>query len=273
MADVSAASLPCFSLDENTLQLLWDEGIRMEQLLDFSFERIGRLAAERGVHLDDSRKEELWLFIERMKEEQHDWLSLSKFQDRTSRQFYGSCLDFTSLTSNSQFHTARQLSWEELPLDESAQTYFLRESPATTLHVSSVQADTPDGDLPADAIVPKRPCKMPKTFRLSRCDLSPISPKGRTPIRRSRSKVAALLGRFVPDRVRAPREAEDRFFTRGVWPSWLNFTATPKQSSPTAKETGRSYGGPRRQRLTSFLRWIGRQRSRGYRVSTARQRP
>ncbi|XP_077539046.1 uncharacterized protein LOC144151786 isoform X1 [Haemaphysalis longicornis] len=273
MADVSAASLPCFSLDEKTLQLLWDEGIQMEQLLDFSFERIGRLAAERGVHLDDSHKEELWLFIERMKEEQSDWLTLSKLHDRTSRQLYGSCLDFTCLSSQSRFHTARQLSWEELSLDESAQTSFLRASPATTVHVSSSQADALDGDLPAETAPTKRPCKIPKTFRLSRCDLSPISPKARTPRRRSRSKMVALLGRLVPDRMRGSQADEDRFFTRGIWPAWLTFTATPKQSSPTAPGVGRSCNGTRRHRLPSFLRWIGRQRSRGYRVSTVRQRP
>lgn len=273
MADVSAASLPCFSLDEKTLQLLWDEGIQMEQLLDFSFERIGRLAAERGVHLDDSHKEELWLFIERMKAEQPDWLSLSKFHDRSSRQVYGSCLDVTCLSSRSQFHTARQLSWETLSLDDgSAHTSFLRESPAPAVHNVGAQADTPDGDLSEETAFTKRTCKMPKTFRLSRCDLSPISPKARTPSHGSRSKMAALLGRLVPDRVRGSQAEDGRFFTRGVWPAWLNFTATPK-SSPTAQGVGRSYAGTRRQRLPSFLRWIGRQRSRGYRVSAVRRRP
>ncbi|KAL1477932.1 hypothetical protein MTO96_035347 [Rhipicephalus appendiculatus] len=81
----------------------------MEELLDFSFERVGKLAAERGVQLDDAHKEELWLYVQRMKVEQPDWVSLSHYQDRSSRQKFDSCLD--DITEVSRFHTA-QLSWD-----------------------------------------------------------------------------------------------------------------------------------------------------------------
>ncbi|KAL1416507.1 hypothetical protein MTO96_027871 [Rhipicephalus appendiculatus] len=81
----------------------------MEELLDFSFERVGKLAAERGVQLDDAHKEELWLYVQRMKAEQPDWVSLSHYQDRSSRQKFDSCLD--DITEVSRFHTA-QLSWD-----------------------------------------------------------------------------------------------------------------------------------------------------------------
>ncbi|KAL1416506.1 hypothetical protein MTO96_027870 [Rhipicephalus appendiculatus] len=103
-----------------------------------------------------------------------------------------------------------------------------------------------------------------------RCDLSPIAPKPRAPIRRSRSKVAALLSRLVHERT-TKESMEERFFTRGIWPSWLNFSTTPKQSSPTPERRS-SAVFPGRQRTPLFLRWLGRKRSHGYRVSAARPR-
>lgn len=39
----------------------------MEDLLEFSFERIGKLAAARGVEMSDERKAELWQYVARMK--------------------------------------------------------------------------------------------------------------------------------------------------------------------------------------------------------------
>ncbi|XP_037579946.1 uncharacterized protein LOC119462731 [Dermacentor silvarum] len=125
MTDVSLASLPCFSLDEKILQILWDEGVQMEELLEFSFERVGKLAAERGVELDDANKEELWLYVQRMKAEQPDWVSLSHYQDRSSRQLFDSCLeDFTGVE---HFHTA-QLSWDTSSWNQSCHASFSQDS-------------------------------------------------------------------------------------------------------------------------------------------------
>ncbi|XP_075551547.1 uncharacterized protein LOC142585011 [Dermacentor variabilis] len=269
MADVSVASLPCFSLDEKILQILWDEGVQMEELLEFSFERVGKLAAERGVELDDAHKEELWLYVQRMKAEQPDWVSLSHYQDRSSRQLFDSCLeDFTGAT---HFHTA-QLTWDTSSWNQSCHASFSQDSLETTaLPFAEINSAGKANSVKTKSS--KRTCKMPKTFRLSKCDLSPISPKPRAPVRRSRSKVAALLSRLVRERT-AKEPQEDRFFTRGIWPSWLNFNTTPKQSSPTAQGNGRSSAAlPGRQRTPLLLRWLGRKRSHGYRVSTVRQRP
>lgn len=260
-------SLPCFSLDEKILQLLWDEGVQMEELLDFSFERVGKLATERGVHLDDAHKEELWLYVQRMKAEQPDWVSLSHYQDHSSRQLYNSCLE--DFTEGSQFHTA-QLSWDPSQCwDKSCHASFSRDSLETTA-LQCQEKDAADTQNSVKVKSSKRACKTPKTFRLSKCDLSPISPKPRAPVRRSRSKVAALLSRLVREKA-TTESVEDRFFTRGIWPSWLNFNTTPKQSSPTPqRRCNVTLAGHRRTPL--FLRWLGRKRSHGYRVSAARQR-
>lgn len=267
MASVSVASLPCFSLDEKILQILWDEGVQMEELLDFSFERVGKLAAERGVQLDDAHKEELWLYVQRMKAEQQDWVSLSHYQDHSSRQQFDSCLD--DFTGASRFHTA-QLSWDpHQSWDQSYHASFSRDSLETTA-LPREEKDNVAESHNIKTKSSKRTCKTPKTFRLSKCDLSPISAKPKAPIRRSRSKVAALLSRLVHERS-TKEPLEDRFFTRGIWPSWLNFNATPKQSSPTPERRSSAvFSG--RQRTPLLLRWLGRKRSHGYRVSAVRQR-
>lgn len=267
MANISVASLPCFSLDEKILHILWDEGVQMEELLDFSFERVGKLADERGVQLDDAHKEELWLYVQRMKAEQPDWVSLSHYQDRSSQQQqFDSCLD--NFTEVSRFHTA-QLSWDPCQSwEEPRQASFSRDSLEITALPCEEKGDADERDVKPKSS--KRMCKTPKTFRLSKCDLSPISPKPRATVRRSRSKVAALLRRLVHEKT-TNEPVEDHFFTRGIWPSWLNFSATPKQSSPTPeRRSGAAFSG--RQKTPLLLRWLGRKRSHGYRVSAARQR-
>ncbi|XP_077486061.1 uncharacterized protein LOC144097182 [Amblyomma americanum] len=262
MANASAYSLPCFSLDEKILQLLWDEGVQMEELLEFSFERVGRFAAERGVDVDDDHKDELWRYVQRMKAEQPDWLSLSQYHDRTSRQLFDSCQE--DITGDTLFHTA-QLSWDPLPQNDSCRASLGHDSTAST----AIPGTEVDSDVSGSVTNPKpskRTCKTPKTFRLSKCDLSPItSATTRAPVRRSGSKRAALLAHLVRDRT----TEEDRFFTRGIWPAWLSFSpARPKESSPTSSRIGQSSSRSRRQRTPFFLRWIGRKRSHGYRVSS-----
>ncbi|KAH7947635.1 hypothetical protein HPB52_014838 [Rhipicephalus sanguineus] len=202
-----------------------DEGVQMEELLDFSFERVGKLAAEKGVQLDDAHKEELWLYVQRMKAEQQDWVSMSHYQDHSSRQQFDSCLD--DFTGASRFHTA-QLSWDpHQSWDQSYHASFSRDSLETTALPREEKDDVAESHN-VKTKSSKRTCKTPKTFRLSKCDLSPISAKPKAPIRRSRSKVAALLSRLVHERS-TKEPLEDRFFTRGIWPSWLNFNATPKR--------------------------------------------
>ncbi|XP_077486368.1 uncharacterized protein LOC144097563 [Amblyomma americanum] len=71
----SQRSLSCFSVDENVLHVLWDEEIRMEELLGFSFEHIDKLAARRGKTVTMEEKERLWDYVERMRSEQDEWVT------------------------------------------------------------------------------------------------------------------------------------------------------------------------------------------------------
>ncbi|XP_077486367.1 uncharacterized protein LOC144097550 [Amblyomma americanum] len=71
----SSRSLPCFSVDETVLNILWDEEIQMEDLLEFSFDRIDKLAAGRGKTVTVDEKERLWDYIERMRGEKDEWIT------------------------------------------------------------------------------------------------------------------------------------------------------------------------------------------------------
>lgn len=71
----SQRSLACFSVDENVLDVLWDEEIGMEELLEFSFDHIDKLAARRGKTVTSDEKLRLWDYVQRMRSEQGDWIT------------------------------------------------------------------------------------------------------------------------------------------------------------------------------------------------------
>lgn len=71
----SGRSLSCFSVDENVQDLLWDEDVQMEELLDFSFDHIDKLAERRGKTITITEKWRLWDYVQRMKREQPYWIT------------------------------------------------------------------------------------------------------------------------------------------------------------------------------------------------------
>ncbi|KAL1434950.1 hypothetical protein MTO96_011308 [Rhipicephalus appendiculatus] len=71
----SGRSLSCFSVDENVQDLLWDEDVQMEDLLDFSFDHIDKLAERRGKTITIAEKWRLWDYVQRMKREQPFWIT------------------------------------------------------------------------------------------------------------------------------------------------------------------------------------------------------
>ncbi|KAL1471895.1 hypothetical protein MTO96_023368 [Rhipicephalus appendiculatus] len=71
----SGRSLSCFSVDENVQDLLWDEDVQMEELLDFSFDHIDKLAERRGKTITITEKGRLWDYVQRMKREQPYWIT------------------------------------------------------------------------------------------------------------------------------------------------------------------------------------------------------
>lgn len=71
----SVRSLSCYSVDENVLEVLWDEEIQMEELLHFSFDHIDKLAERRGKTIASSEKWRLWDYVQRMRREQPYWVS------------------------------------------------------------------------------------------------------------------------------------------------------------------------------------------------------
>ncbi|KAH7983631.1 hypothetical protein HPB52_013195 [Rhipicephalus sanguineus] len=71
----SGRSLSCFSVDENVQDLLWDEDVQMEELLDFSFDHIDKLAERRGKTITIAEKWRLWDYVQRMKREQPYWIT------------------------------------------------------------------------------------------------------------------------------------------------------------------------------------------------------
>ncbi|KAM7312345.1 hypothetical protein ISCGN_009250 [Ixodes scapularis] len=88
----SDKSLPCYSLDEQLLRILWDQDIGMNELLEFSFDRIDRLAETCGMEVSMEQKQELWSYVQRMQMEKSDWLSPSKVSADRPRT-YGSWED------------------------------------------------------------------------------------------------------------------------------------------------------------------------------------
>lgn len=71
----SGRSLSCFSVDENVQDLLWDEDVQMEELLNFSFDHIDKLAERRGKTISTTEKWRLWDYVQRMKREQPYWVT------------------------------------------------------------------------------------------------------------------------------------------------------------------------------------------------------
>lgn len=76
----SRRSLPCFSVDESVLHILWDEDVSMEQLLNFSYDHIDRLAAKRKTTVEPAEKDRLWDYIQTMKKEQPDWTTTAELE-------------------------------------------------------------------------------------------------------------------------------------------------------------------------------------------------
>ncbi|CAN8015162.1 unnamed protein product [Ixodes persulcatus] len=74
----SNKSLPCYSVDEQVLQILWEEGVDMNELLEFSFDRIEKLAKKHGNTISELQKEDLWEYVQRMRSEKSEWLSPSE---------------------------------------------------------------------------------------------------------------------------------------------------------------------------------------------------
>ncbi|XP_075540580.1 uncharacterized protein LOC142575261 isoform X1 [Dermacentor variabilis] len=71
----SVRSLPCYSVDENVLEVLWDEKVDMEELLEFSFDHIDKLAESRGKTIESPEKWHLWEYVQQMKREQPYWVT------------------------------------------------------------------------------------------------------------------------------------------------------------------------------------------------------
>lgn len=69
----SERSLSAFSVDENVLELLWDEEVHMEELLEFSFDHVDKLAARRGTSVTSMEKLRLWDYIQQMRLEEPYW--------------------------------------------------------------------------------------------------------------------------------------------------------------------------------------------------------
>ncbi|CAN7948105.1 unnamed protein product [Ixodes pacificus] len=74
----SDKSLPCYSVDEQVLQILWEEQVDMNELLEFSFDRIEKLAKKHGNTISELQKEDLWEYVQRMRAEKSEWLSPSE---------------------------------------------------------------------------------------------------------------------------------------------------------------------------------------------------
>ncbi|XP_070384646.1 uncharacterized protein [Dermacentor albipictus] len=58
------------SVDENVIEVLSDEKVHMEELLDFSFNHIDKLAERRGKTISRAEKLRLWEYVQRMRREQ-----------------------------------------------------------------------------------------------------------------------------------------------------------------------------------------------------------
>lgn len=68
----SVPSLSCYSVDEPVLGVLWDENVKPDQLLEFSFDRIDKLAAKHGATVKPREKSKFWEYVQRMKHEQSE---------------------------------------------------------------------------------------------------------------------------------------------------------------------------------------------------------
>lgn len=71
----SARSLSAFSVDENVLDLLWDEEVHMEELLEFSFDHVDKLAQRHGKTVTEMEKLRLWDYIQQMRHEEPYWVT------------------------------------------------------------------------------------------------------------------------------------------------------------------------------------------------------
>lgn len=71
----SARSLSAFSVDENVLDLLWDEEVHMEELLEFSFDHVDKLAQRHGKTVTEMEKLRLWDYIQQMRLEEPYWVT------------------------------------------------------------------------------------------------------------------------------------------------------------------------------------------------------
>ncbi|XP_075536117.1 uncharacterized protein LOC142571553 [Dermacentor variabilis] len=71
----SVRSLSCYSVDENVLEVLWDKKVHMEELLEFSFDHIDKLAERRGKTIASPEKFHLWEYVQQMKRERPYWVT------------------------------------------------------------------------------------------------------------------------------------------------------------------------------------------------------
>ncbi|XP_070384852.1 uncharacterized protein [Dermacentor albipictus] len=58
------------SVDKNVIEVLSEEKVHMEELLEFSFNRIDKLAERRGKTIARAKKLRLWEYVQRMRREQ-----------------------------------------------------------------------------------------------------------------------------------------------------------------------------------------------------------
>ncbi|XP_070385168.1 uncharacterized protein [Dermacentor albipictus] len=103
----SVRSLSCYSVDENVLEVLWDEEVDMEELLEFSFDQIDKLAERRGKTIATTEKLRLWEYVQQMRCEQPYWVTKESVPWDEVQAKYS--LPSRSLSSGS-FHSHLELS-------------------------------------------------------------------------------------------------------------------------------------------------------------------
>ncbi|XP_075536103.1 uncharacterized protein LOC142571544 [Dermacentor variabilis] len=103
----SVRSLSCYSVDENVLEVLWDEEVDMEELLEFSFDQIDKLAERRGKTIATTEKLRLWEYVQQMRREQPYWVTKESVPWDEIQARYS--LPSRSLSSGS-FHSHLELS-------------------------------------------------------------------------------------------------------------------------------------------------------------------
>ncbi|KAM7298985.1 hypothetical protein ISCGN_019552 [Ixodes scapularis] len=257
LSDDSRTSLPCFSLDEQTLEILWDEGVQMEDLLQFSFERIGKLAAARGVEMSDERKAELWQYVARMKTEEPEWLSLDQIPaDCSTMSFWDAPICLSTLSPGTA--AGRQTPYTSTeagsppngPSDSepstSDQSLWTLVSESMLGNCSQLAAWDRPSQVEASGRLPST-----KHLQLSRCSLSPISPAAGPGRRGLGSRVVAFLKVLVGSGSRPRRR-----------PLAREASASCAQTSPLKQRRTSSHFRSMRDSLPSFVRRPLRRKSR-----------